>query len=161
MDLFYKLIQYNVYSTTLFSLCAMYRNSHSQVRCQGLLSSSFPVLQGTKQAGKTSPLIYLVYINGLIEELEASGQGLCVFNRYVCSPTVADDMVLVLLSKAGMDCMLNICSEYARKWHYFYNSSNCEVVVFNQRMPIQPLPRFSMGQNPIKESERYRHLGAE
>lgn len=48
MGLYYKLIQYNIDSTTLLSLCAMYRNSHSQVRCQGLLLSSFPVLKGTR-----------------------------------------------------------------------------------------------------------------
>lgn len=82
-----------------------------------------------------------------------------MYNRSMCSLTVADDMVLVSLSKARMDCMLNICWEYTRKWHYFYNSSKSEVVVFNERMPIQPLPRISVGQDPIKESEHYRHLG--
>ena len=32
----------------------------------------FPVLQGTRQGGISSPALYLIYINDLISELEQS-----------------------------------------------------------------------------------------
>ena len=46
--------------------------------------------QGTRQGGKTSPMLYLIYINELINTLEGSGYGLCMY--------VADDMMTVALS---------------------------------------------------------------
>ncbi|KAH3896102.1 hypothetical protein DPMN_020275 [Dreissena polymorpha] len=50
----------------------MYRNSTSRVRHRGLISEPLPIGQGTRQGGKSSPLLYLIYINGLIEKLEES-----------------------------------------------------------------------------------------
>lgn len=152
-------IEYNIDPTTLLSFYTLYQNPESQLRCQGLLSYSFPVQQGTRQGGKSSPLLYLVYIDGLIKELEASGHAFCIFNLSVCSPTVADDMVLVSFSKTGMDNMLEICWQYAKKWRYFYNANTCEVVVFNDRKRAQKSTRFSMGPDIIKESDSYCHLG--
>ena len=63
--LFLKLMENSVDSTTLLSIREMYTNSRSRVKTQGLFSEEFPVLQGTRQGGKSSPLMYLVFINGL------------------------------------------------------------------------------------------------
>ncbi|KAH3785253.1 hypothetical protein DPMN_163338 [Dreissena polymorpha] len=42
----------------------------SRVRYQGLPSGALPVRQVTRQGVKSSTLFYLLYINGLISELE-------------------------------------------------------------------------------------------
>jgi len=143
--LLHKLIQIGVDDTTLLTLRAMYKGSLSQVRYQGQLSETFTVQQGTKQGGKRSPLMYLVYINGLIKELVASGYGMCIYDQNICSLTVADDMVLVSLSKSSMDAMLNMCWEYSRKWRYFYNADKCKIVVFNEKRKPKD-SRFYIGQ---------------
>ena len=101
--LFYRLIEYGVDETTLLPLRDMYTNSRSRKKLQGLLSDEFPVLQGTRQGGKSSPMMYLVFINELIRELERSNFGMCLYGMNMCSPTVADDMVLVSFSKTGIE----------------------------------------------------------
>ena len=88
--------------------------------------------------------MYLVYINGLIKELEDSGYGMCIYDQNICSLTVADDMVLVSLSKSSMDAMLNICWEYPRKCRYFYNADKCKIVVFNEKR--KPKDAFILDQ---------------
>ena len=90
----------------------------SCVRKQHILSDWFDVLQGTRQGGKSSPILYLLFIDGLIKELEYSGYGLCIYDIPLGSPTVADDMVLVSFSKFGLDRMLEICNTYSLKWRY-------------------------------------------
>ncbi|KAH3844133.1 hypothetical protein DPMN_086386 [Dreissena polymorpha] len=87
----------------------MYGNTKSRVCYQGLHSCEIPVLQSTQQGGKSSPLMYLVYFDGLITELMNSKNGVCLYDLNVCALTVADDMVLVSFSKHGLDNMLNIC----------------------------------------------------
>jgi len=88
-------------ANTLVAIREMYRNVQTRVRHKGMLSDPFPVLQRTRQGGKSSPLLYLTYINGLIDELQNSGYGCCMYDIEICAPTVADDMVLMSYSKNG------------------------------------------------------------
>ena len=68
-------------------------------------------------------------------------------------PTVADDMVQVSLSRVGLSNMLDVCDAYSRRWRYLYNTNKCEMVVFNDTIP-KHLP-FMLGDEPVKESDRY------
>ena len=84
---------------------AMYTGMTSCVRYQGKLSRWFSVRQCTRQGGKSSPILYLLYINELINTLEGSEYGLCMYNVKLTSPTVADDMMLVALPSTGINAM--------------------------------------------------------
>ena len=56
--------------TTLSAIRNIYDNMPSCVSNQGVTSYWLPILQWTRQGGKSSPYIYLVYIDGLIKELK-------------------------------------------------------------------------------------------
>ena len=165
--LFYKLLTTSgtdahnpaIDANTLLAFRDMYRNATSRVRHQGLLSEPLPVRQGTRQGGKSSPLLYLVYVNGLIEELESSGNGTCLYDINMAAPTVADDMVLLSYSKNGLDNMLQICTNYANKWRFLYNASKCSVLIYNNHTSETPV--FYLGQESIPISDNYIHLGIE
>ncbi|KAH3712747.1 hypothetical protein DPMN_072503, partial [Dreissena polymorpha] len=93
---FHKLLALNndplapsVDNNTLAAFRDMYRNTKSRVRYQRLHSCELPVLQGTRQGGKSSPLLYLVYIDGLITELMNSKNGVCLYDLNLCAPTHA------------------------------------------------------------------------
>jgi len=73
--LFYKLIELNVDRTTLLAFRAINQNACCHIQYNGLRSENFSVKQGTKQEGRSSPLLYLDFIDGLIKEFESSGQG--------------------------------------------------------------------------------------
>ena len=89
--------------TTFSAIRNMYDNTTSCVSNQGLTSDWFPILQGTRQGGNSSPYIYLVYIDGLIKEQEKCGHGLSLYILNMSCPTVADHMVLISLSRNGTD----------------------------------------------------------
>ena len=77
--IFYKLIECNVDPASLIAFTELYRNVNSYVKYKGLTSETFPIQQGTRQGNKSSPLLYLLYINGLIKELEVSKLGMCMY----------------------------------------------------------------------------------
>ena len=80
--LLFKLInECDLDHTTLLAYRAMYTDMTSCVRYQGHTSRWFPVRQGTRQGGKCSAILYLLYINALIKALEQSGHGLCMCNQ--------------------------------------------------------------------------------
>jgi hypothetical protein len=158
--LFKKLYDSSIDTVVYKSFLNMYTDMVSQVKYRGCLSDWFPVLQGTRQGGVSSPRLYLLYINGLIDELEKSGLGLCVYNTCFASPTVADDMCLISLSKTSLDKMLDICYNYSCKWRYSYNPSKCAVLVFNEKHKYKNENRsWHIGPDRIEEKDSYTHLG--
>ena len=66
----FTLLSVGVEPAILKTFFNLYRNMKSCVHHLQYRSSWFEVKQGTRQGGKNSPLLYLMYINGLIKELE-------------------------------------------------------------------------------------------
>ena len=130
--LIYKLMEAGVDHITLKCFVELYNNCTSKVRYKSRTSSMFPVLQGTRQGGISSPALYLIYINDLISELEQSGAGICLGGYSISSLSVADDMVLLSFSRKGLHTLMDICYRYSCKWRYLYNPTKCSVVVFNE-----------------------------
>ena len=102
------------------------------------------IIWGNTRIGFTSDKVldkvgrlYLLFINGLVRQIEKIGLGMCMNDMSVGWPTVADDMVVLSYSFNGRNAMLAICNEYANKWRYSYNSNKCSSI---QRTPyINPL----------------------
>ena len=80
--------------------------------------------------------------------------------RNICSPTVADDMLLMALSKLGLDELMRIFL-YSCKWRYEYGTPKCSVIVFNEsKCQFQKSDRhWYLGPYSIKEEETYKYLG--
>ena len=60
-----------------------------------------------------SPVFYLCFIDELINLLVSSKYGFKINRRNICSPAVAYDMLLMALSKLGLDELLRICFLYS------------------------------------------------
>ena len=75
-----------------------------------------------------SPVFYLCFIDKLINLLVSSKYGFRINRRSICSPAVADDMLLMALSKLGHDELLRICFLYSCKWRYAYGPLKCSVM---------------------------------
>ena len=73
-----KLFETGIDNYVFQSFVNIYSSMQSCVRNQGSFSDWFPVRQGTRQGGKSSPILYLLFIDGLIKDLEASGYGIGV-----------------------------------------------------------------------------------
>jgi len=88
----------------------------------------FHIAQGTRQGSIWSPFMYTIYINELLTNLCQSLFGLKINNIPMCAPNQADDIVLLSLTKDGLNEHLNICCTYAHKWRYRYNAFKCAVL---------------------------------
>ena len=105
-----------------FTLIYWYRHLYSQIRWLGSLSRALPIHQGVRQGALLSPLLYAIYINDLLIELEMSNLGVHIHSINCGSPTYANDMALVASSGQNLQSMLHITSNYAYRWHYSFNS---------------------------------------
>ena len=159
--LFYKLYNCGVNKTILRVIIDLYTEMQSCVKNQSHKSEWFPVQQGTRQGGVLSPFLYLVFDNDLIWELDQSGLGLSIFNINCGSPAVADDKLILSLSKLGADHMIKICYNHSGKWRYEYQPPKCTVIAFNE----SPLDyrvanrNWVLGNAFVGEDILYKHLG--
>ena len=55
-----------------------------------------------------SPVLFSIYLNGLLCELQRAGVGCCIGNMFV-GLAYADDVVLLAPTPEAMRRMLNIC----------------------------------------------------
>ena len=160
--LFLKLYNLNINIQIFKAFYNLYIDLHSRVRYNGHYSDRFSILQGTRQGGLSSPMLYLLFINDLINELQQSGLGMFIYDYNFSCPTVADDMCLVSFSKTGLDKMIQLCYQYACKWRFEYNHAKCAVVVFNETVKQHKESNrvWKLGKDSITGKDKYTHLGS-
>ena len=69
--------------TVILFLSSWYCSQQMKVRWDHSLSESFHVSNGVRQGGVLSPVLFAVYLDGLLEELADSGCG-CYWRKFVC-----------------------------------------------------------------------------
>ena len=159
--LFYKLYNIGIDKALFKILQNLYKGMTSCVKFHGCKSEWFPIQQGTRQGGVISPLLFLVYFNDLLYELERSGLGICVNNLSLSSPTVADDMLVASLSRSGLAGLMRICFIHACLWRFLHAALKSAVVVLNEkRVKYLSAERiWKLGDAIVPENDQYKHLG--
>ncbi len=97
--LLYKLYEMGIKGRLWRVIANMHSDMESSVQYKGHKSSIFSVHQGSRQGGVISPFTYLCYTDRLLLNRVNCNAGLKICDIPVSCPTVADDMVLVSLSK--------------------------------------------------------------
>ena len=159
--LFVKLYDLGIRSKLLGIIIDLHTDMRSCVLFKGHKSAWFKILQGSRQGGVISPLMFLCFKDDLLEQLVKCHVGFKMLNMNACCPTVADDMVLMALSIAGLAILLCICYAYSCKWRYNYSAPKSSVIVYNEtKNNYQKSNRvWYLGNSIIAESENYKHLG--
>ena len=136
-------------------------NLCSYVLFRGFKSEDFNISRGTRQGGVLSPFLFLCFLNDLMNELCGSSFGLCINGINLTCPTVADDMLLQSLTKAGLQKLINICVRYFHRWRLDYNVLKCAIIVFNELMSAyrRSQRKWFLGSDELHETESYTHLG--
>ena len=73
------------------------------------LSNGFSVSNGVRQGGVLSPYLFVVYVDGLLEELSNGGVGCYWGSSFVGALAYADDVLLLAPFASALRCMLSIC----------------------------------------------------
>ena len=74
------------------------------------LSEPFFVSNGVRQGGVLSPVLFTVYLDGLLDELSNSGVGCYWGSMFVGAFCYADDIVLLAPCASALRSMVNICN---------------------------------------------------
>ena len=119
--LLWKLHQYGIRGRELAWIRAFLGSRSQQVVIDGEESESIPVTSGVPQGSVLGPILFLVYINDLPDEVRSRVR------------LFADDTALYLTMESEDDSSalqtdLDILSAWETRWDMMFNPSKCQVV---------------------------------
>ena len=162
--LFLKLFEIGICGKSWRLLRKWYNKLVCCVGVAGLISNSFPVLQGIRQGGVLSPWLFLCFYNDISDILMKTKQGLMLQSQYCGNVTVADDVALLSLRSSGLQIMIDTMEKYANTWRFSFNIKKTVVVVFGESTQLRNRHRsqrkwYLYGEG-IKEDDGAEHVGA-
>ena len=109
-------------------------------------SSTFSVGNGVKQGGVLSPVLFTVYLDGLIDQLTKKVLG-CHFNvHFVGGFIYADAITLFAPSRDALNNMLDVCREYAEAYDILFNATTTKCMFFIERIVLCLIKMFIFGK---------------
>ena len=143
--------------------CLLHMYSHQSlcVRWNGITSDTFLATNGVKQGGILSPLLFTAYVDGLVEKLQASGEG-CYIGPYFASfYGYADDVCILAPNLKGLQTLADICVEYAHEHKILFNGSKSQLIKFQtgQLQQYSDDEKVLVCGNEVQCKNNVTHLG--
>ena len=131
--LWYKLWDMGVKGRMWRVIKKMYMSSRSAVLLEGEKSDSFNVDQGVAQGCSLSPILFSVFINDLLKEVEQAELGIQLSScKTFGGMLFADDFVGVSDSKENLQKLIDVVYSYCSKWRLRANVIKSAVMVFSK-----------------------------
>ena len=142
-------------------LMDMYRRQKVRTTWGGSHSSTFTTINGVRQGGVLSPILFAIYIDVLLDRLESSGIGCYVGDEYMGALGSADDLSLLAPTLYSLKCMIRICEDFATEYDIAFNGTKTVCMWFHGRRtaPVRDMPVITLGNTPLSWSNTAKHLG--
>ena len=127
------------------------------------LSEPFQIRRGVPQGAVLSPILYALFIDSLLEELEASGHGIRVacLASPVAALAFADDLALLAPTAIDLSALLAVVHRHSLRWRYTINAHKSAVAVVGTKAQQEEARRhrFMVGSDELGIDNDYPYLG--
>ena len=146
--LFTTLLKRNISPIVLRLLLFMYTHQSLRVKWGSTLSKQFSVMNGVKQGGVLSPIIFAVYTDGLLERLKNTGVGCHLGSRFVRALAYGDNITLLAPCKSALSIFIKVCENYAAEYDIMFNGDKSKLLFFKGRSSVM-MPSENMVNGQI------------
>lgn len=157
----YRLQEYGVTGRLYNAYKAIYDSALCALKINGNLTEYITTVMGTKQGDNSSPTIFGIFINELLQKLEESGLGVKLGEDDTISVLAyADDIVLLAENEENLQKMVSMLYEWCNKWRMKVNCEKTKVMVFRQNRHVRvKIPNIKYGLETIEVVKSYKYLG--
>ena len=159
--LFDKLLQRNLPPVVVRALLAWYLQQKVSVRWNKSSSDKFSISNGVRQGGVLLPILFTIYLDDLLLELERAGVGCYWRHHFVGAVCYADDIALLAPFLSALRIMLETCTRYASLHSLIFNANKTQLIKFSHPSAFSvdsPLNFCFLGQR-LCFSQSIVHLG--
>ena len=158
--MFIKLCERGVPKYLVRILAFWYAHQTMRVRWGKSTSEPFFVCNGVRQGGILSPLLFNVYMDDLSRRLNTCRTGCMVGDCLINHLMYADDVVVWSPCTAGLQELLNICTQYGIDHDIKYNSKKSNILIVRSGDDRQSkFPVFSLSGSALNECREVKYLG--
>lgn len=141
-------------------LRALFDSNKAYVAINGTSSPEFDLKSGLLQGSPLSPILYSLFINDLIEDVNEcnhwDGNLVKIGGRVFRCLLYADDIVLFSNNWDHLKEMLAICEDHSVRNRYRYGVSKCEAVLSKDMLSRGPLKIYG---EALTVSKEFTYLG--
>jgi hypothetical protein len=157
-----KLYDYGIRGKMWRMIKNIYQNVESCVQVNGRRSRFFPINVGLRQGCVLSPLLFDLFINGLIEEIKKSDLGVSYGQEKIAILMFADDIVLTAENAEELQQLMDLTQNYSERWRFKFNHIKSAVVIFrHHRTTAETSREWRLGNELVAELDSYKYLGIE
>ena len=156
--LYHKLLSNGIHPKFVRLLKNIYSTSSLAVKTAGGRSTIFPSKVGLKQGCNLSPLLFNLFVNDLLTEVNKSFPDSPQLNGMPINALMyADDLVLISETEEGLQGLLDILYQFTETWNLKVNKSKTKSMHFS-RSKIAP-EKLKFGSDVLESTESYCYLG--
>ena len=114
------------------------------------------IKRGVLQGSKLGPILFNIFINDLLIELDATGFGATIGRTNIPVLGFADDIVLISDDPCKLQELINLCQSWAVRNQISFKTDKCKVMLFNG--PPNGV-KFTLENEILEIVDTYKYLG--
>ncbi len=140
------------------SLLDMYEHQRVRTVWRQCHSTYFNIINGIRQGGVISPLLFTIYVDELIKTIENSHIGCHIGHVYAGVMCYADDIVLLCPTIQGLQRMIYLCENFGSDLGVLWNPKKSVTMRFSQNRVMKPY-NVKLNGAVLKCESVVKHLG--
>ena len=156
-----KLLRNGIDGKMYKTIETLYSSPQYCVQVGNNVTNWFESANGVKQGDALSPTLFSVFVNDLLECIQNTGMGVKYDDSLILNILAyADDIVLFSDSPEELQAMLNLVSDWCRKWRLKINTDKTKIVQFRKtRKQKNDTCKFEIQGSELSEVSQYKYLG--
>jgi len=123
------------------------------------LTEWFEVGLGVRQGCTLSPLLFLIFVEGLSQELRKCELGIQEGKIALNHLLFADDLAICAGSRKVLQHLLDLVYLYSTKWRFKFNISKSNIMVISGKKQQRQHLEYFLGLETLKVVKTYKYLG--
>ncbi len=156
--LYHKLLSNGIHPKFVRLLRNIYNTSSLAIKTAGGRSTIFPSNVGLKQGCNLSPLLFNLFVNDFLTEINVSLPHSPLLRGIPINGLMyADDLVLISETESGLQALLDTLHQFTETWCLKVNMSKTKCMHFS-RTKITP-QALKFGSDYLEATDKYCYLG--
>ena len=151
-----KMRMYGVEEKFIRVCRCLYQDVEASIVLDGQQSRWFVVENGLRQGCPLSPLLYSIYVMGMVERLEEEGLGVKEGDYWCGVLLYVDDIVLLAESPEELQKMLDRMGQYAEEWKFSFNAGKSKTMAVGATSGSE---RWRINGEEMEEVKAFKYLG--